>query len=163
MASSTSLSVSCARSEGARRNEAMSRETKARNLEFMANKLATRLPCRNLAVHEGQSSCEPRALSWRRGSSALHNRPSNRRILDSIYDLPSRIVRIKDPILFVNWKFVTISSRRDRNLDRPHPVRLFSHGQTLPLIKLVRASGFLTRNSRSFASNKQPTPGREGR
>ena len=42
--------------------QAMSKETKARNLEFMANKPATRLPCRNLATHEGQSSCEPRRV-----------------------------------------------------------------------------------------------------
>src|SRR5437773_12200088 len=82
MESSTSLSVSCARNEGARRNEAMSRETKARNLEFMANKLATRLPCRNLALHEGQSPCEPPGVVMTSRDSALHNRPSNRRILD---------------------------------------------------------------------------------
>src|SRR5947208_1516849 len=102
MASSTSLSVSFARSEGAREIQAMSRETKARNLEFMANKPATRLPCRNLATHEGQSSYEPRRVVMASRDSALHNRPSNRRILDPIYGLPSRIVQIKDPILFVN-------------------------------------------------------------
>src|SRR5947208_2688162 len=65
MASAPSLSVSCASSEGVSRREVMGRETKASNLEFIANKLATRLPRRNLAIHGGANSCEHLRFSVR--------------------------------------------------------------------------------------------------
>src|SRR5438067_10094901 len=136
MESSTSLSVSCARNEGARRNEAMSRETKARNLEFMANKLATRLPCRNLAVHEGQSSCEPSGVvmasrELRPPQLTFESKNSRPHLRSSVPDCSDQRPNPFRQLEICNHKFQAGSK-----LDRPHPVRLFSHGQTPSLIKL---------------------------
>src|SRR2546423_5899401 len=64
MASSTSLSVSCARKNGVGRNEVTRTKTKATNLEFITNKLATRVPRRNLPTHRGASSCEAGLALW---------------------------------------------------------------------------------------------------
>src|SRR6476659_8258416 len=47
MASSTSLSVSCAGRNGVRRKEAMIRETKTNNLDFISGKLT---PCLRAAI-----------------------------------------------------------------------------------------------------------------